>query len=210
MTERARQNILGVFLGGVLVVTVGAVWLFAGQRRREVTALGQPIAVPSLGFAVRMPAGWEQIGGDGQLLVYRQPLMGKAVHDSFTRRRRQRRIFFIAIRPNALDAEVLDPLVKLARFWDDNDNDFHSFRLIQPGPPRLDSRGYEYRDGIITFRYRAYRSAFTLIRYKQIRAGGRVFWCVMAGNTQLNEADKALLDAVAASFELLGEGIQRS
>ena len=189
---------------------VGAVWLFAAQRRGEVTALGQTITAPNLGFAIRMPAGWEQIGGDGQLLVYRQPLTGKAVYDSFTRRRRQRRIFFIAIRPNASDAELLDPLVKLALFWDDKDNSFHSFRLIQPGPPRLDNLGYERRVGVITFRYRTLRSRFTLIRYEQIRAAGQVFWCIMAGNTQLNEADRALLEAVASSFEFLGERIQRS
>ena len=214
MTERTRQNILGIFLGGVLAVTVGAVWLFAAQRQGEITALGQTITAPNLGFAIRMPRGWEPVAAYRRLLanslVYRQPLTSKAVYDSFTGRRVQRRIFFVAIRPNASDAEVLDPLLKLAIFWDANDSSFHSFRLIQPGPPRLDNLGYEHRLGVITFRYKMYRSEFTLIRYEQIRAGGQVFWFVMAGNTQLNEADRALLEAVASSFEFLGERIQRS
>ena len=214
MTERTRQNILGIFLGGVLAVTVGAVWLFAAQRQGEITALGQTITAPNLGFAIRMPRGWEPVAAYRRLLAnslaYRQPLTSKAVYDSFTGRRLQRRIFFIAIRPNASDAEVLDPLGRLAIFWDANDDSFHSYRPIQPGPPRLDSLGYERRVGVITFRYRTLRSRFTLIRYEQIRAGGQVFWCVMAGNTQLNEADKALLEAVASSFEFLGERIQKS
>ncbi len=207
MTERTRQNIMIIFLGAVLALTVATVWLFGAQRREEITALGPAITVPNLGFTIRMPKGWERLRGDRQLLRYRQPLTAKVVYDSFTERRRERQIFFISIRPNASDAEVLGPLVKLARFWDDNDNDFHSFMLIKPGPPRLNKLGYERRSGVITLRYRAYRSPFMLIRYEQIKSQGRIFWCVMAGNTQLNEADRALLEAVVESFDLREDNI---
>ena len=212
MTEKTRQNLLGVFLGAVLVLTVAAVWLFAAHRRGQVTALGEKIGGADLGFTIRMPRGWEAAAFYKHSLVdvlaYRQPLDANAGYDGFTRRRPERRIFVLAIRANASDAQILKPLLDLTQGWDMNDNSFHSFRLIQPGPPWLDDNGYEYREGLVTFLYRTYRSRFELIHYEQIRAGGRVFWCVMAGNTQLNVADKALLRAVASSFELLGDSIQ--
>ena len=213
MSERTRQTILAAFLAGVLGVSVGAVWLFASQRRGEVTALGQRMVAPELGFAIQMPKEWERVAGYKWLLakalVYRQPLKPGGV-DRIMRRRLQRRVFFLAIPPNASDEEVLAPLGKLALFWDINDNHFHSFKPSRLGPPRLDNFGYERREGLISFLYKNHHGRFVLIRYQQIRAGGRVFWCVMAGNTELTEADRALLEAVASSFELLGERIQRS
>ncbi len=207
MTGRTRQTLLAAFLAGALVVTVGAVWLFAAQRRAEITALGHSVVVSELCFAIRMPKEWERVAGYklllGNALVYRQPLKPGAGYDPIMRKRSQRRIFFLAIPPNASDDEVLAPLRKLAIFWDAKDNDFHSFKPSRLGPPRLDSFGYERREGLISFLYKNQRDRFVLIRYQQIRAGGRVFWCVMAGGTQLTDADKALLQAVASSFELL-------
>ena len=215
MTERARQNILGVFLGGLLALTVGAVWLFAAQRRAEVTALGQTLTAPNLGFAIRMPRGWEPVAlgrtrlGTG--VIYRQPPDSQAAFDSFTRRVPQRHIFFLAIPPNAPDEQVLNPLGNLVRSWDRNDN---LFRYPEPKPfplgPWRFSLGYERRDGAITFLNVRHGARSVLMRYQQIKADGRIFWCIMAGNTRLNEADKALLQAVASSFEFLGEKIEKT
>ena len=212
MTERTRQNILGVFLAGVLGLSVGAVWIFASQRRAEVTALSEPISVAGLGFSIRMPKGWEPkavgrtLFGNG--LIYRRAPNPRAGLDKITATTHQRHLFVLAVVPNATDEQILAPLDKLVSFWDRNHN---LFRYLKPEPfPfaawRPDALGYERRDGSITFLNIRRGARSTLIRYQQIKAQGRVFWCVMAGNTQLDEADKALLKAVASSFELLREG----
>ena len=213
MTERTRQNILGIFLGGVLAVTVGAVWLFAAQRQGEITALSEPISVEGLGFSISMPKGWEPkavgrtLFGNG--LIYRQAPNPKAGLGKVTATTPQRHLFIFAIVPNATDEQVLAPLDKLVSFWDINHN---LFRYLKPEPfPfaawRPDALGYERRDGAITFVHIRRGISFRLIRYEQIKAHGRVFWCIMAGNTELDIADKALLDAVSESFRLLGDSI---
>jgi len=189
----------------VLVVSVGAVYLFAAQRRAEVTALSEPISVKGLGFSISMPKGWQRTAARRWLLVntlaYTQPPEA-AEYDSNTRRDKKRVIFFIAIHPKASDEQVLLPLRNLATLWTLNYNYGGSFTFEPLGAPRFDRSGNEHREAVITFR--GGRSRFTLIRYEQIKAQGRVFWCVIAGNTPLGIADKALLDAVASSFELLG------
>lgn len=215
MTERTRQNIMIVFMGAVLALTVGAVWLFGAQRREKITALGQTIPMPELGFTVRMPSswgqmpkGWGRIGAHRWLpantLVYSQPLE-PAVYDRNTRSDKKRLIFFIPIPPNATDKQILAPLDKLVIFWDINHN---LFRYLKPepfpfAPWRPDALGYERRDGAITFVHLRRGTIFRLIRYEQIKAQGQVFWCIMAGNTDLGIADKALLDVVADSFRLM-------
>ncbi len=209
MNERTRQTLLAAFLAGVLVVSVVAVWLFAAQRRAKVTALGQRVVASELGFSIHMPLGWEAVAlgrtrlGTG--VIYRQPADPQAAFDRFTRRVPQRHVFFLVVPPNAPDEQVLIPLDRLVLSWDKNDNLFH-YPEPKPfpfGPWRLDSLGYERREGVISFLYRNHRGRVVLIRYEQIRARDRVFWCVLAGNTELTEADKALLEAVASSFELL-------
>lgn len=211
MTDQTRQKLRIVFLAGVLGLSVGAGWLFAAHRRAQVTALSEPIRVEGLGFSISMPKGWQRIDARrwrlANTLVYTQPLE-PAVYDSDTQRAKQRRIFFIAIPPNASDAQTLAPLRNLAAMWTLTYNYGGSFALEPLGAPRFDSVGNEHREAVIAFRRG--RSRFILMRYEQIKAQGRVFWCVMAGNTQLNEADRALLEAVASSLELLGKMIQRS
>ena len=152
-----------------------------------------------------MPKGWWiRIGaGRWQLanaLVYSQPPEA-AVYDSNTKRGKRRLIFFIAIPKNASDKQVLAPIGDLALSWAVYQNYIGGFTLEPLGAPQSDSSGNEHREAVITFR--GQRSRLTLMRYKQIKAQGRVFWCVIGGNTQLDIADKALLDAVAKSFRLL-------
>ena len=215
MTERTRQNIMTIFLGAVLALTVATVWLFGAQRREEITALGPTIDVPELGFAVRMPKGWERIP-EGWIridkfkwrllnaLIYRQPLEA-TVYDSNTQSGKQRLIFLIAIPPNASDEQALAPITNLAIWWAENRNDVGGFTLEPLGAPRFDRSGNEHRQAVITFRGR--RLHVTPMRYEQIKSQGRIFWCVIAGNTQLDEADKALFDAVVESFDLLEDNI---
>ncbi len=212
MTERTRQNIMIVFMGAVLTLTIAAVWLFGAQRREKITALSQTITVPELGFTVRMPSGWGRKGAyrwlPANTLVYSQPLE-PAVYDRNTQSDKKRRIFFIPIPPNATDEQILAPLNNLVIFWD---IDLNLFRYLKPqpfpfAPWRPDALGYERRDGSITFVHLRRGTIFRLIRYEQIRAQGQVFWCIMAGNTDLDIADKALLDVVADSFRLLENNI---
>ncbi|NIA07382.1 MAG: hypothetical protein GWP14_07085 [Actinobacteria bacterium] len=207
MTERTRQTLLGIFLVGVLALTVLSVALFAGQRRRLVTSLGEPISLPQLGFAVRMPAGWEpgpiKSSRLFSTLVYTRPLDRSARLDGLTQRTPKRQIFFFSVRPGASDEQTLTPLLSLVRLLDMNDNDFYSPLPIEPRSVQVGP--YEQREGGFSFRYRRYPYPVALLRYHQITVGRRVFWCVMVGNTQLNQADHALLRAVAASFGLLPE-----
>ncbi len=213
MSERTRQNILAAFLAGVLGLSVGAVWLFAAQRRERITALSEPIRVEGLGFSISMPKGWERkaVGRTrfGNGLIYRQAPNPKAGLDKLTATTPQRHLFIFAIVPNATAEQILAPLDKLVSFWDINHN---LFRYLKPEPfPfaawRPDALGYERRDGAITFVHIRHGISFRLIRYEQIKAHGQVFWCIMAGNTELDIADKALLDAVSESFRLLGDRI---
>ena len=205
MTEKTRQTFLGLFLAGVLVLTVASVGLFADHRRRRVTSLGQPINLPQLGFSVRMPAGWEsgpaEISNLFSTLVYTQPLDRSARLDSLTQRTPKRQMVFFSVRPGATDEQALVPLLSLVNLVDLNDNLFHSPMRIEPRTVQLGP--YEQRDGGFSFRYLNYPYPFVLLRYQQITVGRRVFWCVLLGNTQLDRADHALLRAVAASFQLL-------
>jgi hypothetical protein len=197
-----------IFLGAVLALTVATVWLFGAQRRKEITALGPAITVPNLGFTftIRMPKGWERARSWEQVatLAYGQPLE-PVLDGRSTRRDKQRRIFFIAIRPDASDEQELDLMKHLAKLWKRNYNYGGSFTFGPMGAPHFDSFGNEYREAVVAFR--GQRSHLILMRYEQIKSQGRIFWCVMAGNTQLNEADRALLDAVVESFDLLENNI---
>ena len=205
MTERTRQIILGLFLAGVLVFTVAFAGLFAAHRCQLATALGQPIISNQLGFSIRMPRDWEpglmETSDLFSTLAYTRPLDRTARMDSLTSRTPRRQIFFFAIRPGATDEQALTPLLSLVRLVDINDNDFYAPQPIDPRPTRLGP--YEQRAGGFHFRYRRLAYPLVLIRYQQIMVGKRVFWCVMLGNTQLNEADQALLRAVAAGFQIL-------
>lgn len=209
MTEKTRQTFLGVFLAGVLVLTVASVGLFADQRRRLVTSLGDPISLPKLGFTIHMPADWEREHVKSpplfSTLVYTRPLDRSAGLDGLTQRIPKRQIFFFSVPPNASDEQALVPLSSLVRLVDLNENDFYSPLPLAPRPVRLGP--YEQREGGFAFRYLSYPYPVVLMRYHQITAGRRVFWCVILGNTQLDLADRALLRSVAASFQLSDESV---
>ena len=208
MTEATRQNIMRVFLGGVLAVTVGAVWVFGAQRREEITALGQEVTEPKLGFAIRMPAGWERLPTSpsryGSILVYMRPTQPNTERDRLTKQLAKRYIFFIITPRQATDERIVYPLAKLVKDLDDSDNYFDGYQRIWSGPPRPGK--YQRRSG--TIRPRLYLRQWLpypieLGLFEQITAEKQVFWCILAGNTELSIADEALLDAVAKSFRLL-------
>ena len=209
MTEKTRQTLLGSFLASVLVLTVLSVGLFAAQRRHFVTALSEPISLPQLGFTIRMPQGWEPGPvGTSRLfatLKYTQPLDRSARMDSLTERIPRRQIFFFSVRPNATDEQTLTPLLGLVHLLDLNDNMFFSPLPISPRSVQLGP--YEQREGGFSFRCRRYPYPVVLLRYQQITVGHRDFFCVMVGNTQLDQADDALLKAVAESFLLPDKSI---
>ena len=207
MSERTRRTILGVFLGGVLGVTVGAVWLFAGERRSEATALGEEIEWPSEGFGIRMPRGWGRVRVEKRSFtarfVYVKPVDKDSRRDSLTRRIQKRWIYFFSISPGATEGEAAIPVLGLAMALASNDREFHSPKKEKS--QLIDAAVYERRESGYSYFYRNYDQRMLLLLYQQISVGERVFWCVMLGNTELTEADRALLEAVSSSFTLLGE-----
>ena len=208
MTERTRQTILGLFLAGVLVFTAASAGLFAAHRRQLVTALGQPIALPKLGFSIRMPEGWKQVPVNMKLLgpslaFIREP-EPHAGHDSLTDQSPYRYIYFLITPPQASSDDILKPLLNLVGVLDINDNYFKGYRIQWSGPTRPGI--YPRRSGTIGVSFylgRRLAHPIELGLYEEITAGQQVFWCVLTGNTQMNAADKALLEAVAGSFRFL-------
>ena len=210
MTERTRQTVLGVFLAGVLAVTVGAVGLYAGHRQKQATRLGMVITSRQFGFSVRMPEGWEQVPVNmnlfGPSLAYMRKLEPRAGRDPLSNQWPQRHIFFLITPPKATAEKILDPLVKLVRVLDISDNYFDGYQVQWSGPIRPD-KYQRRRGGISVWFYQRRRLGYPLQLgiYEQITAEKQVFWCVIVGNNQLNAADEALLDAVPGSFEKINE-----
>ena len=208
MSERTRQIVLGVFLAGVLVVTVGAVGLFARHRQKQVTALGVTVRSEELGFEISMPKGWERIRVNvrllGPSLAYMREPDPHAGRDCLTKQFPQRRIYFLVTPPQASDERIVYPLGKLLQYLDISDNYFDGYEATSPGPTR--SGKYQRRSGVIRAQAHIYRNGrlayypIELGLYEQITTGQQVFWCVLIGNTQVNAADRALLEAVASSF----------
>ena len=200
---------LGAFLGVVLGATVGGVMLFAGQRRAEVRALGEEIEWPSEGFAIRMPLGWERARAEKRSFtarfVYVKPVGKEDTRDSVTGRMHRRWIYFFSISPGATEKEAAIPVVGLAIALGNNDFEFHGLRKEKS--VLIDAAVYERRESGYSYLYRNYGQRMMLVRYQQISVGKRVFWCAIIGNTALNEADRALLEAVSSSFVLLGERV---
>jgi len=198
MTEKTRQTVLGVFLAGVLALTVVSVGLFADQRRRRVTSLSPPIIASQLGFSIRMPRDWERV-------PFSRTLFGPGL--AYMRKsdpRAGRDIYFLITVPQGTSEEILQPLTMLLRVLDINDINFDGYQIRWSGPPRPGQ--YQRRRGTINalfYRRQPLPYPVKLGLYEQIDADQQVFWCVITGNTQMNAADEALLDAVAASFQLL-------
>ena len=163
--------------------------------------------MPQLGFEICMPRGWErEVEGLSALfstLAYSRPLDSSARLDSLTQRTPKRQIFFFSIRPGASDEQAVVPLRGLVKVLNENDNEFYAPQPIEPRQTHLGK--YERREGGVVFRHRHFAYPVVLVRYHQITAGQRVFWCIMVGNTKLDEAGQALLRAVAASFRLLSD-----
>ena len=211
MTERTRQIVLGVFLVGVLAVTVGAVWLFADHRQKQVTTLGPMIRSESLGFSIRMPKDWERVPVSANLfgpcLVYMRHLEAQAGHDRMTNQMPQRHIFFLITPPGGTPEQVLEPLAKLVQALNISDNYFNGYQISWLGEA-TQTGNYLRRKGNIRARVyerRILPYPIELGRYEQITAENQVFWCVIYGNTQINAADEALLEAVVGSFSKIGE-----
>ena len=212
MIEKTRQKFLLLFLSGVLFLTVLAVGLFAANRRHRITSLAERVEFPERSFSVRMPADWQL--GKGQItagpvyighgFVATGPVGADAKFDPNFKRIAKRRIYLLAIPPDAADKDVFRPPLALLQILSINSNDFRALPLTlgpQLGPVRLGK--YERRDGYFRFRYLHDRRNYVLIRYQQIVTAGQVFWCVIEGNTPLTAADSALFDAVASSFEFI-------
>ena len=197
MTEKTRQTALGVFLASVLVLTVLAVGLFAAKRRKLTTALGPAITSEQLGFSISMPKDWEQVSLNNKLfgpgLAYIRRSDPSADRD----------IYFLITPPQASSEDVLKPLGNLVGVLDINDINFGGYRIQWFGGPTQSGR-YQRRRGIISVSsYQGRRLSYSvkLGLYEQITADQQVFWCIIKGNSQLDAADYALLDAVVASFE---------
>ena len=208
MNQRSTKPLLLVFLIILLAGTVVLAGFFAAHRRRQVTALGPAITSTQLGFSIRMPQDWDRVTAGmtifGPGLVYMRPLQPGAGRDSLTGQSPQRHIFFLITAPNATEEQVLTPLTGLVRALDISDNYFHGYQIkwSGDGPPGK----YQRRRGVIRVRvYQRDGSSFPIELgfYEQITAANQVFWCVIVGNTRLDAADEALLDAVVASFEQL-------
>ena len=201
MTERTRQTILGLFLAGVLVFTVASAGLFATHRRQLVTALGQPIALPKLGFTIRMPQDWERVPLSRNLfgpgLAYMRKSDPRAGRD----------IYFLITPPQASSEDILKPLGNLVGVLDINDIHFDRYQIQWSGGPTRPGK-YQRRRGTISalfYQRRPLPYPIKLGLYEQITADQQVFWCIIKGNSQLDAADEALLDAVSASFERIAE-----
>ena len=207
MTERTRQTILGVFLAGVLAITAGAVWLFAAQRQKQVTALGPTIRSESLGYSIRMPKGWAvNTNPLGASLAYMRELEPHTGRDSLTDQSPYRYIYFLITPPQATAEQILEPLARLVQALDISNNYFGGYQITWSEPTQPGK--YLRRKGNISAR--VYQGRFLpypieLGLYEQITAENQVFWCVIYGNTPLNAADEALLDAVVASFSKISE-----
>ena len=123
--------------------------------------------------------------------------------DSLTGRIRGRQIYFFSISPGATEGEAAIPVLGLAIAVANNDPEFHGLR--KENSRLIDAGVYERRESGYSYLYRNYDQRMMLLRYQQISVGERVFWCAIIGNTELTEADRALLEAVSSSFTLLGE-----
>ena len=201
MTEKTRQILLGLFLAGVLVLTVAAVGLFAAQRRKAATALGPTIISRQFGFSINMPKGWERVPLNSSLFGPGLRYIDKSDP------RAGRDIFFLITAPSGTsDEQILQPLVVLLKVLDINDINFDGYQVQWSGPAQPGQ--YQRRRGsIIALAYQGRRLPYPvrLGLYEQITAGQQVFWCIIKGNGQLNAVDEALLDAVVASFEKIPE-----
>ena len=211
MTERTRQTILGVFLAGVLVVTVGSAELFSKHRQKQVTALGVTIQSERLGFKISMPKGWERVSVNmnllGASLAYMRELEPHAGRDSLTDQSSYRYIYFLITPPQASSEDILKPLLNLVRVLDISDNYFGGYQITWTTEPTRPGKYQRHKGNI---RARVYKGrllpyAIELGLYEQITADQQVFWCVIFGNTPLNAADEALLEAVVGSFSKITE-----
>lgn len=210
MSERTRQIALGAFLAGVLVVTVGSVGAFSAHRQEQATALGPTIISSQLGFSIRMPKGWKKVPVSmnllGPSLVYMRELEAHAGRDSLTDQSPYRYMYFLITAPQASSEDILGPLLNLVGVLDMSDNYFDGYQIQWLGPSRLGK--YQTQPGNIRARFyqrRLLAHPIELGLYEQIIADGQVFWCVLVGNTQLNAADEALLQAVVLSFDKISE-----
>ena len=201
MTEKTRQILLGVFLAGVLVLTVASVGLFAAQRRTQATALGPAIVSRQLGLSIRMPKDWERVPLNSDLfgpgLAYMRKSDPRAGRD----------IYFLITPPQAGPEDILEPLGNLVGVLDINDIYFDRYQIQWSGGPTRPGK-YQRRRGTISplfYQGRRLPYPIRLGLYEQITADQQVFWCIIKGNSQLDAADEALLDAVAASFERIAE-----
>jgi len=215
MAQQSNKPALMIFMVVLLLTTVGLVGLFAAHRRSQVTALSEPLDIKQLGFSIRMPLDWDPVGPMGTT-PFGPGLMYRPARTASRGRSSQgipsRYILLISIPVGASDEQTLIPLAQLAEFWQDNINEFYGYGAKPLGPTWYDQHGYARRVGYITYRpANPYlrNQRIELIGYQQITAGSRIFWCIIMGNTQLDAADQALLNAVANSFELTAEGDQQ-
>lgn len=199
MTEKTRQTALGVFLAGVLVLTVLAVGLFAANRRKFATALGPPIVSEQLGLSISMPKDWERVSLNNKLFGPGLAYMRKSDPSA------DRDIYFLITPPQASSEDVLKPLGNLVGVLDINDIYFDGYQIQWSGGPTQSGRYQRRRGTISASSYQSRRLSYPikLGLYEQITADKQVFWCIIKGNSQLDAADEALLDAVIASFEKL-------
>ena len=205
MTEQTRHILRVIFLTALLAFTAFMTAFFAAQRRDSVTALSEPLIVEPLGFSIRMPKKWQQetMGLPG--LRYAQPEKKKAHPDSLDN---GRNIFLIALPPKASDTQVLASLFRVVSFWDSRHNNFDGPIVSKPSPPKIDK--YEHKQGTVAFGYydrKRLNRPVELIYYQYIIAADQVFLCVLASDNRLTVADHILLDAVIASFHLIGDQV---